>query len=167
MQEGPTPPPLTQPSLNITNNIQFLDELYYLLDNIVFHWEQILFEEAFRPRIRAAWLELRGRFIELRNDFADQSANEDFQSNLRNVGLGETQPQQGQAQRDLKFRGLNTIWRRFFERPTIRKLKELLGWIDEILDSLAEVLPGLKAVKEFKETIERLIVSDETVSDET
>ena len=160
----PEPPPLTEPVLPINNNIQFLDELYKLLDNVVFHWDQILFEQEFRKQLREAWQELRGPFSELRNDFANRSANEDVQRDLRNVGLGETQdpPGQGQPQRNLKFSALTAIWRRFVSRPTIRILKDLLSMIDEILDSLAQALPPLKAVKELKAVVERLIVSDET-----
>ena len=50
------------PTLPIRDLKQFLEEIRKLFDNVVYHWDYILFEEEFRPRSKAAWEELRPIF---------------------------------------------------------------------------------------------------------
>jgi hypothetical protein len=117
---------------------------------IVSYWDQILFAEEFRQPLKEAWSETRQRIPQLRDALNPQDPR------LEQVGLRE-----GQSQHGLKMRVLNALWDRFFSRPTIGGLRGLLGWIDQMLSSLAQVILGLEAVKELKEVIERLITSDE------
>jgi hypothetical protein len=116
----------TTPNLPIDNLHQFLEELEKLLDNIVNYWDQILFAEEFRQPLKEAWSETRQRIPQLRDELNAQDPR------LEQVGLRE-----GQSQHGLKMRVLNALWDRFFSRPTIGGLRGLLGWIDQMLSSLA------------------------------
>ena len=139
------------PTLPIKDLREFLAEVRKLFDNVVYHWDQFLFEEEFRPRLEKAWKELRPRIPEWQTQ-VDLPTHE---SGFRNAGLRG-------AQLTLKLEGLNSAWNRFKSRGTVRLLRNVLGWINAILGSMAQVIPGVEALKELKEAIERLITADET-----
>ena len=133
------------PNLDINDLEEFLKEIEKLFDNIVRHWNHVLFREEDRDPISDAWDELKPTFGSLRNQVGYKTA-EDFEI----VGLA------GQ-QLKLKLKGLQDSWRRFFKSGTVRLLKELLDWINSILESLGKIIPGVDAVKEFKDALEKLI----------
>lgn len=137
------------PTLPIRDLKQFLEEIRKLFDNVVYHWDYILFEEEFRPRSKAAWEELRRIFEDWQEQVSTTPARD-----LQNAGLLE-------AQLDLKLGGLSSAWSRFKERGTVRLLRNVLGCINAILGSMPQVIPGVEALKELKEAIERLITADE------
>ena len=60
-------------------------------------------------------------------------------------------------QLEVKFFGLNKALKRFVTWGTVPALEYVLDWINGILGSLSQVLPGIEALKEFKETVEKLI----------
>jgi hypothetical protein len=133
------------PNVDINDLEEFLREIEKLFDNIVRHWNQVLFREEDREPIADAWDELRPTFGSLGDQVGYKTA-EDFEI----VGLA------GQ-QLKLKLKGLQDSWRRFFTSGTVRLLKELLDWINSILESLGKIIPGVDAVKEFKDALEKLI----------
>src|SRR5215217_1770747 len=95
--------------------------------------------------VKAAWEQLRSKIRYWKDDLYYSRYEDDLQS----VGL------QG-PQLDLKLQGLSSAWERFKSRGTARLLRNLLGWVNAILGSLAKVIPGVEALKELKEAIERL-----------
>ena len=148
---SPEPSHLPEPpTLPIKDLRQFLGEARKLFDNVVYQWVPLLFEEEFRHRLRAAWRELRPKIPAWQAE-VDSPAHE---GGFQNAGLRG-------AQLDLKLEGVNSAWKRFKSRGTVGLLRKVLGWINAILGSLAQVIPGVEALRELKEAIERLIAGDE------
>ena len=139
----------TSPSLPIQNLEEFVDETEKLFRNIVEHWSPLLFSESVREDIHQAWLEIAEKIGLLKVMLKEEG----IYTRLVEVGLTGKQLR-------LKFNGLNAAWRKFKSRGTVKLLRELLGWIDLILGSLAEAIPLFEVIKEFKEALEKLLESD-------
>jgi hypothetical protein len=58
------------------------------------------------------------------------------------------------AQGDAKVRGIKRWAREFFRNPTKRAFVKAAKWINILLGSLASIVPGGEALKEFKEVVE-------------
>jgi hypothetical protein len=110
-----------------------------------------LFEEEFRGPLMVAWDEIWPQISSWQSQVEDPANSE----RLENAGLSG-------GQLSLKLQGLNAAWNRFKRRGSTRLLRNLLGWINAILGSLAQVIPGVEALKELKEAIEKLLAEDET-----
>jgi hypothetical protein len=64
------------------------------------------------------------------------------------------------AQREAKSRGLRKRAREFFRSPSKRAFKKVAQWINILLGSLASIVPGGEALKEFKEVVEAAMSDD-------
>jgi hypothetical protein len=59
------------------------------------------------------------------------------------------------AQLDLEQGGFRRALERFQSRVTRQTLSRVLGWANVILGSLGGVVPGVEAIKEYKESFEQ------------
>jgi hypothetical protein len=132
----------------ITGGIpQFFDVVTELFDEITGSWGPILFKQKFRLPILEAWNAIKTTVSSVKDSFNDLVVT--AQTKLQDAGLiGK--------QLDLKFAGLNAAWTNFLQNGTVRFLKDLLGWVNSLLGSLAAVIPQVEAWKEFKEAREKL-----------
>jgi hypothetical protein len=143
-----TTTPVTTPKLPINNLEEFVEESQALFDNIVGPWNQILFEEEDRKPLVDAWNDLRPHVptIQVRVGQVDPT--------FTNAGLVG-------PQLDSKLQSLTNAWKKFVAGGTVKLLKNLLGWINLILGSIAALFPpttvAAEALKEFKEVIDKLI----------
>jgi hypothetical protein len=138
---------LTSPTLPINDLPGFIGEVEKLFDNVIESWNQLLFPETNRTLISQAWTELKPTLSSIRDALLNPIPT--IADKLRNAGLAVGK------QLDLKLKMLNDAWERFKKRGTVRLLKELLDWINKLLGSLADVVPGGEALKEFKEVLEK------------
>jgi hypothetical protein len=111
----------------------------------------ILFREELREQILTAWNEVvRNRLIS-------------YTTQVENVEKEEKEPkffgEHGLTGSELtpKLTGFDLAFETFKKWGTVRLLKKLLRWINSILGSLIESIPGGGAIKEFKELIENAI----------
>jgi hypothetical protein len=135
----------TMPILPIRDIPHFFDEIANLFDEITTSWSPILFKEKFRQPILDAWYAVKSTIISIKSSFYSLVA-----TTLDEAGLSG-------KQLDLKLTGLSDAWTSFKENGTLRFLKDLLGWVNSILGSLARVIPQVEGWKEFKEAIEKLL----------
>ena len=140
MNQMPTPP-----SLPINDIPHFLDEVSKLFDEITGSWSPLLFKEKFRLSISSVWNTIKQTIGSIKIIFNNLDETIKFQAGL----IGE--------QLSLKFEVLSDSWKRFKENGTVRFLRHLLSTINIILGSLAKVIDPAEALKEFKETMEKLI----------
>jgi hypothetical protein len=133
----------------ITGDIpQFFDFVTDLFDEITGSWSPILFKQKFRQPILDAWNAIKATVPSVKDSFKNLVVTVQTKL-LQDAGLiGK--------QLDLKFAGLNAAWINFLQNGTVGFLKDLLGWVNSLLGSLAAVLPQIEAWKEFKEAIEKL-----------
>jgi len=115
--------------------IEFLYNTEGFLAEITEHPKML--REDMRPLFIKAWHEVLPRFEEARKALAEIDLEE-----LEAVGLTG-------AQLELKIEGLNEARK---EVPWY--LRKVLKWTNIILGSLGEAIPGLGAVKEYKECVE-------------
>jgi hypothetical protein len=140
---------VSPPTLPINSLLGFLDEIEKLFDNMTESWSHLLFREKDRDPILQAWNDLKPTLVNIKGTISHSTG--DIVGKLKDAGLAAGK------QLDLKLRMLNDAWNRFKKRGTVRFLKELLGWINKLLGSLAKAIPGGEALKEFKEVIEKAI----------
>jgi len=129
----------------ITGIPDFFDFVTQLFDEITGSWSPILFKQKFRQPILDAWNAIKGTVSSVMSSFNSLATTD-----LQNAGLiGK--------QLDLKLAGLNAAWTNFLQNGTVRFLKDLLGWVNSLLGSLATLIPPVEAWKEFKEAMEKLV----------
>ena len=136
------------PKLPITTLSEFTEEVSGLLENIVGPWSQILLKEDVRQPATDALNNLKS--IQAR-------VGQVFPAGLDPTQLSEVGLAPG-PQQFIKFKGLNDEWEGFNNEGTVTRLERVLGWIIHILGSIALVYREVEAVKEFVETIAKLIV---------
>jgi hypothetical protein len=140
---GPTNPPF--PTLPISTLQEMTIATIGLCDNMVGPWSQLLFEEAYRGSLSAAWDQLRPALN------PQQVDNTKDGNRLRErIGLARDQLK-------LKLEVLTERWKRFKEKGTVKHLRRLLDSVTNILDSLAREIPGFEALKEFTQLAGMLI----------
>ena len=102
-----------------------------------------------RELLLAAWEELveRNHF----NMTRDVISSGEYDETLELHGLGG-------AQLSFKLFGAERAIERWRARRGRRLLKKALGWIDVLLDSLANVVPGAGAIKEFKDATTAAVI---------
>jgi hypothetical protein len=120
-----------------------LAESQALIDNIVYHWDQLLIKRKFREHLRNAWGELRNVFDTVRGNIRQNY--ESLRSRLQEIGF---EGYQG----TLKLGTLTDIWSRFRENG-VPFLKDLLEYLSVAFESLSEVFSPLKAVKELVDSV--------------
>ena len=145
--------PLTESTLPINVLSEFLEESRGLCDNIIYHWDQLLFKRKFRPSLRSVWDELRLIFDEV----LTKINLPDFKEKLREAGLDGSQLR-------LKLDMINDVWARFQERGLVTLLQDVLEWISVYLGSLTKAFPELEAVNEFIDAIRWLISQNEKLT---
>lgn len=134
--------------------IKFLSYVRDLLDKLVYGNRAALAEDSsqgqgildddFIDDLESAWMEVQPQFIDVINSIG--RAKDDA---LQQHGLWGVQLR-------LKLRIVN-----FFDRQFRTKgksaLKRLLDVIDDLLDSISDVVPGAKAIGEFKDAVKNCI----------
>jgi hypothetical protein len=154
--------PSPNPFIPVTSLENFLKAIDNLFENMVNSWSEVLFREDDREPIRRAWDDLRPKFQAYRDaiDFNSQTTQEA----LDRAGLGVIQGPSGDLQPgpqlQLKFHLLNRLWSRFTKFGWKKYLKDLLDYINKILKSLIEAIPGGGSIDEFKSALE-LAIDDE------
>lgn len=141
-----TPP--THPSINDLND--FLNEVEKLFDDIIEKWGDLLFREEYRQPLADAWHELKDVLPDLKSQISDPSP--ELRARLKEVGLSG-------RQLSAKLLGLNSVWTRFRKYGTIKLLKKLLDFINDVLGSLGVAVPGIEALDELKKLIEKWLDS--------
>ena len=136
-----TAPALTTPNLPIKSITALLEEIEKLFDNIIYYWDQLLFRQDDRQRLRDAWEELKAK-----PEYGQLKQIDPNASGLATAGLTG-------KQLELKMTSVSNVWQKFWLGPTDKILRELLKWLNHLLGSI----PGAEAVKELKEAIEGLI----------
>jgi len=122
----------------------FLDELKQLIDEIPKHpdWTPYQLKEA----LEEARKSLDHDFERARQGLA-QAGAATLDRQLSDAGL--TKPQL-----DLKLSGFGRAVRRFRDAGGKVLFRRALRWANVILGSLAGIVPGVEAIKEYKESIE-------------
>ncbi len=137
--------PHSTPILPIMDLDAFVETTEGLLDNVAFHWSELLFEEGDRNPIRDAWNELKQTVPMIR-----QGVRTLTQTLLQQAGLFG-------AQLTAKLNAVNQAWENFQIWGSVKKLKKLLGWTILVLGSLSSILPGAEALQEMAELMEKSI----------
>jgi len=109
----------------------------------------VLFRQELRELISIAWIETVSTRLGYYTAEVDKVERKDPKS-LSEHGL--TGPEL-----TAKLTGFDLAFEAFKQWGTVRLLKKLLGWINSILDSVIDSIPGGGAIKEFKELIENAI----------
>jgi hypothetical protein len=134
------------PKTTVKNLSEFLDEVEKLFDDIIGKWGDLLFKKKFRQPLAEAWSELKITLLNLKQEIKNPSY--ELQNKLKEVGLSE-------KQLSAKLLGLNDVWERFREYGTVKLLKKLLDFINDVLGSLGAAVPGIEALEELKKLIEK------------
>lgn len=125
----------------------FLDETEALLTEIIDRRSEFIPGEL-QPYFVDAWPEVRASISTAKGDLFTRSVVAD---RLPSAGLSGKQL----ALKLVAFRrSVDALKLGGWSR---RLLKRVLGWLNIILGSLASVLPGVDAIKEFKEAIENAL----------
>jgi len=119
----------------------FWSAVVSLIEKIVNKWQGDFIPTAFQPLLKDAWSELKPTVENVPIWNAQ---------NLAAVGLAP-----GSHQLNLKLSVVKTLWQNF-SNLGLGWLDDLLDGIDDVLDSLGGV-PGVDALKELKKAIENLI----------
>lgn len=127
----------------------FASELHEFLPEILDN-QATWFREELRGPLWAAWDELQPRFSVVERFLGEPPDPQVLEAQLTNVGLAG-------AQLALKRQGWRGAVGRFRERLTKRTLRRALGWANLILGSLAGIVPGAEAIKEYKEAYEQAL----------
>lgn len=151
MSTGFEPTPVEDPLAVIAD---FLSEFQRVIPEAL-DSQSSWFQEALRQPLQDAWDELDPSFA-----MADRYTREPpdarlFEAQLAHVGLTG-------AQLRLKvgaFRGALGTWRQDLSK---KGLQSLLGWANIILGSLAGIVPGAEAIKEYKEAFEQTVEDGDT-----
>ena len=136
--------PLTHPPINDLND--FLNEVEKLFDDIIEKWGDLLFREEYRQPLADAWYELKDALPALKTRVSDPSS--ELEDRLKEVGLSG-------RQLSAKLLGLNSVWERFRKFGTIKLLRKLLEFINDVLGSLGVAVPGIEALDELKKLMEK------------
>jgi hypothetical protein len=112
-------------------------------------WRELLFPEDVRSDVEAAWSNLEPRFAGVKDRLGSIP-----DTRVDEAGLSG-------SQLNLKLTGFRGAVDRFKQKGTVKLLKKLLEWINIVLKSLASIVPGGEALKEFKEAIEKYIKDNE------
>ena len=100
------------------------------------------FDEDLRETVARACREVEPLW-----DKAAVTLNINVQTQLRDAGLLG-------AQGEAKVRGIKKWAREFFRNPNKRFFGKVAKWMNILLGSLASIVPGGEALKEFKEVVE-------------
>jgi hypothetical protein len=127
----------------------FLSEVQVLLGDTVADPSTWFPTELHEP-LQSAWEELKPSF-----DLAGRYLAEPPDANLLEAELAHVGLTGGQLL--LKRTGWERARDAFRERFTRRALRRALGWANIILGSLAGIIPGGDAIKEYKEVVEQAV----------
>jgi hypothetical protein len=136
----------------------FVSEVRWLLGQML-EDRETWFPSDLREPLRSAWEEIQPSF-----DMATRYLIEPPDANLLEAQLAHA----GLARRQLALK--RTRWERardaLRERLTRPVLKRALRWANIILGSLAGIIPGGDAIKEYKESVEQAVEDAEAEADE-
>jgi hypothetical protein len=132
---------LTTPQLPITTLKDFIVQTRNLLDNMFFHWDQLLFPRAMRQPLQDGWTDARTQTMDIEYQLPPLSTQ------LQGLGLDG-------KQLAVKLQGTTRAWRRFALFGGIDQLKKLLAWINRLLKSLKDALPLFELWEEMKAAAE-------------
>jgi hypothetical protein len=144
----------SEPSLPIQDIDGFLRATEYLAESIAGPWAPIIVPREYRYEVDLAWRELKPSLQEIRSQAANPPPGP---RSLKTAGLFGSQLR-------LKLHAVSDAWRRFREKGTTKLLASLVGVTKTVVESLADLIPGAEALKEFLEFLEKLLKGEDPIA---
>jgi hypothetical protein len=130
----------------------FLSELHdFLADTRSRHPDWVIAE--LRQVVAEAWDEVQPSFATADTHLRQPRDPDLLETQLADAGFRP-------RGRRLKLRGFAWAKETFLRRPTKKALGKVLGWANIIVGSLCGIVPGIEAIKEFKESYEQATSDD-------
>ncbi len=107
--------------------------------------KELLFRSESRKRMTVAWEELAPRWREIEDQLSDPS--DEVLNKLRLAGLTG-------AQLEMKVQYIEGVHEKFREHGSLFLLRRVLSALNKLLGSLLSAVPGVEAVKEYKDYAE-------------
>lgn len=126
-----------------------VDEFRQLLGTALDEHEE-WFAEGMPVHLREAWPSVRSRIANAIGYLIEPPDPDLLDAGLADVGLTEPESKP-------KKEGWGGAFRRWVRAPSKPVLRSALGWMNIILGSLSGVVPGIEAVKEYKESCEQAL----------